>query len=48
MVTEEIKDVAVIDFSNNGLTDVSTLNALTRLTRLNLSNNRIKNFNVFA
>ena len=45
---EEIKDVTVIDFSNNGLVDVSSLNTLARLTRLNLSNNKIKNFAVFA
>ena len=46
-VSEEIKDVEVIDFSNNGLVDVSSLNLLTRLTRLNLSNNRIKSMAVF-
>ena len=45
---EEIKDVTVIDFSNNGLVDVSSLNTLARLTRLNLANNKIKNFAVFA
>ena len=47
-VAEEIKDVTVIDFSNNGLVDVSTLNTLSRLTRLNLANNRIKNFACFS
>ena len=47
-VAEEIKDVATIDFSNNGLVDVSSLNTLMRLTRLNLSNNRIKSMAVFA
>ena len=46
--TEEMKDVTRIDFSNNGLADVTTIKDLTRLTRLNLSNNRIKNFAVFA
>ena len=43
-----MKDVTRIDFSNNGLADVTTIKDLTRLTRLNLSNNRIKNFAVFA
>jgi len=47
-VAEEVKDVTVIDFSNNGLADVGSLNTLARLTRLNLSNNKIKNFAVFA
>ena len=46
--TEEIKDVTVIDFSNNGLADIGSLKDLTRLVRLNLSNNRIKNMSVFA
>lgn len=46
--TEEIKDVTIIDFSNNGLADVTALKDLARLTRLNLSNNRIKNMSVFS
>ena len=46
--TEEIKDVTIIDFSNNGLADVTLLKDLNRLTRLNLNNNRIKNASVFA
>lgn len=45
---EEIKEVTVIDFSNNGLADISTLKDLSRLTRLNLTNNKIKSMNVFA
>ncbi len=43
-----MKDLTKIDFSNNGLADVTSIKDLTRLTRLNLSNNRIKNFSVFA
>lgn len=46
--TEEIKDVTRIDFCNNGLADVSALKDLTHLVHLNLSNNRIKNMQVFA
>ena len=45
---EEIKDITVLDFSNNGLADVGSLNICTRLTRLNLANNRIKSAAVFA
>jgi len=45
---EEIKDCDRIDFSNNGLQDVSSLKDLTRLTWLNLSNNKIKSMAVFA
>ena len=44
---EEIKDVTVVDFSNNGLVDIGTLNNLTLLTKLNLSNNRIKIMSIF-
>lgn len=46
--SEEIKDVTVIDFSNNGLPDVSSLKDLTRLTHLNLANNKIKSAACFA
>ena len=45
---EEIKDVTEIDFSNNGLGDVTALKDIPRLITLNLSNNRIKNMAVFA
>ena len=45
---EEIKDVKMVDFSGNGLADVTSLKDLSRLTKLNLTNNRIKNFAVFA
>ena len=45
---EEIKDVKMVDFSGNGLADVTALKDLSRLTRLNLTNNRIKNMAVFA
>ena len=44
---EEMKDCTIINFSNNGLADVATLKDLSRLTRLNLSNNRIKSMAVF-
>lgn len=37
-----------IDFSYNGLSDVAALKDLNRLTRLNLSNNKIKNMSCFA
>ena len=43
-----MKDIAVVDFSNNGLADVALLKDMARLTRLNLANNRIKNVSVFA
>ena len=46
--TEEIKDVQKIDMSNNGLADITALKDLTRLTRLNLANNRIKNMGCFG
>jgi len=45
---EEIKDVTKIDFSNNGLADVAALKDLTRLTRLNLATNKIKNVSCFG
>jgi len=45
---DEIKDVVTIDFSYNGLVDVTTLKDLSRLTRLNLSNNKIKAMTCFA
>lgn len=40
--------IAVVDFSNNGLAEVSLLKDMARLTRLNLANNRIKNMTVFS
>lgn len=43
-----MKDITVVNFSNNGLADVALLKDMTRLTRLNLSNNRIKNMAVFS
>lgn len=46
--TEEIKDITILDFSNNGLADVTLLKDIPRLIRLNLTNNRIKNMAVFA
>lgn len=45
---EEMKDMVKIDFSFNGLADVTALSHLARLTRLNLSNNKIKNMSCFA
>ena len=45
---EEMKDLTIVDFSNNALTDVSALKDLSRLTRLNLANNKIKGGGVFA
>lgn len=45
--SEEIKDCTIVNFSNNGLTDISSLKDLSRLTRLNLSNNRVKSMAVF-
>ena len=45
---EEIKEVTLIDFSNNGLADVTPLKDLTRILRLNLANNKIKNMSIFA
>ena len=45
---EEIKEVTLIDFSNNGLADVTPLKDLTRIVRLNLANNKIKNMSIFA
>ena len=44
---EEMKDMVKIDFSFNGLADVTALSHLARLTRLNLSNNKIKNMSCF-
>ena len=40
---EEIKDAENVDFSNNSIADVSSLKDLTKIIKLNLSNNRIKN-----
>lgn len=45
---DEMKDMIKIDFSFNGLSDVTALKDLARLTRLNLSNNKIKNVSCFA
>ena len=45
---DEIKDVVVVDFSSNGLADVTLLKDLSRLTRLNLANNKIKNVSCFS
>ena len=45
---DEIKEVVSIDFSTNGLVDVTLLKDLSRLTRLNLSNNKIKNVSCFS
>ena len=46
---EEIKDVTIVDFSLNNLADISSMkDTLTRLVKLNLASNRIKNAGVFA
>ena len=39
--------MTIVNFSNNGLADIASLKDLTRLTRLNLANNRIKSVTVF-
>ena len=45
---DEIKEVVNIDFSNNSLADISPLKDLSRIVRLNVANNRIKNMAIFA
>ena len=45
---DEIKDVQKVDFSNNGLAEISLLSSLTRIMHLDLSNNRIKNMSIFS
>ena len=45
---EEVKDVAEIDFSFNGIVEISPLKDLTNIVHLNLANNRIKNVQIFA
>lgn len=45
---EEIKEVTYIDLSNNSLADISSMKDLSRLTKLTLTNNKIKNMNIFA
>ena len=45
---DEMRDMVRIDFSGNALADVTALKDLARLTRLNLSNNKIKNVGCFA
>lgn len=44
---DEVKDCQNVDFSNNGLADVTPIKDLTRLITLNVSNNRIKTVAVF-
>ena len=43
-----MKDIAKIDFSMNGLAEISPLKELTRIQHLNLGNNRIKNVSLFS
>ena len=45
---EEIKDAENIDFSNNSIADISSCKDLTKIIKLNLSNNRIKNVAIFS
>ena len=45
---DEVKDVQRVDFSNNGLAEISAIRELNLLVHLNLSNNRIKNVSVFS
>ena len=45
---EEIKDAENVDFSNNSIADISSIKDLSKIIKLNLSNNRIKNVSVFS
>lgn len=45
---DDCKDVQNIDFSHNSIADCSPLKDLTKIIKLNLSNNRIKNVTCFA
>ena len=45
---EEIKDVQNVDFSYNSIAEISPMKDLTRIIKLNVSNNKIKNMTVFS
>ena len=45
---EEVKDVTQVDFSNNGIIDITPMNCIINLVRLNLANNRIKSMSIFG
>lgn len=45
---DEVKDVQRVDFSQNGLAEISPMRELANIVHLNLSNNRIKNMTVFS
>ena len=45
---EEAKDVQIMDFSINAISDVSTLKDCSQLIKLNLSKNKIKSLAVFT
>ena len=45
---EEVKDVQNVDFSYNSIAEISPMKDLTKLIKLNVSNNKIKNMAVFA
>jgi len=45
---EEVKDVTEIQLENNGLADIKPLEPMSRLIKLNLSNNKIKGMNIFT
>ena len=45
---EEVKDVAIVDFSLNNITDINPMKDMANLVKLNLAKNKIKSLAVFT